>query len=210
MCESWNAVLVEARDKPIIIMLEWIRRHLMLRFQCKREWMLAQGELLCPEVQNHLNKVKLQARMCNVQYAGDKKYEVQCYGISEAVDIENKSCSWRVWNVTSIPCRHAVTCIFTKRDSLEAYVHPYYHREAYLKSYAGIILPIPMGRLMKTDPIHPLLPLYYRKPTGRPKKKDDPDARRKDQPRLLENKGQVSNRRPKENPVEIAGEKQRP
>ncbi|XP_059629857.1 uncharacterized protein LOC132272781 [Cornus florida] len=98
------------------------------------------------------------------------RQKVQCYGISEAVDIENKSCSCRVWDVTGIPCRHAGACIFTKRNSPEAYVHPHYHRETYLKSYAGIILAIPMGRLMTTDPIHPLLPPYYRKPTSRPKK----------------------------------------
>ncbi|XP_059631698.1 uncharacterized protein LOC132274437 [Cornus florida] len=36
MCESWNAVILKARDKPIMYMLEWIRRHLMLRFQQKR------------------------------------------------------------------------------------------------------------------------------------------------------------------------------
>ncbi|XP_059636807.1 uncharacterized protein LOC132278917 [Cornus florida] len=96
MCESWNAVILEARDKLIIYMLEWIRRHLMLRFQCKKEWMLSQQSLLCPEIQKSLNKVKQQARMCKVHYVGHEKYEVQCYGISEAVDLDKKSYSSRV------------------------------------------------------------------------------------------------------------------
>ncbi|XP_059654316.1 uncharacterized protein LOC132301040 [Cornus florida] len=170
ICESWNVVIVDARDKPIIYMLEWIRRHLMLRFQCKREWMSLQQGLLCPEIQKNLNKVKHQARICKVHYASDQKYEVECYGISEAVDIEKKSYSCRVWNLTGIPYRHAVACTFMKREAPEVYVHLYYHRETYLKSYAGLILPSPMGRLMKIDPIQPLLLPHYRKPTGRPKK----------------------------------------
>ncbi|XP_059626731.1 uncharacterized protein LOC132269519 isoform X2 [Cornus florida] len=170
ICESWNVVIVEARDKPIIYMLEWIKRHLILRFQCKREWMHTQFRLLCPDIQKALNKVTQQACMCKVHYAGDDKYEVQCYGISEAVDLDKHTCSCRVWNLTSIPCRHAVACIFTKRDSPESYVHPFYHRETYMKCYSGMIFLIPMGMLMKADSIDTLLPPHYRKPTGRPKK----------------------------------------
>ncbi|XP_059624939.1 uncharacterized protein LOC132268176 [Cornus florida] len=177
--ESWNAVILEARDKPIIYMLEWIRRHLMLRFQCKREWMHTQFGLLCPDIQKAFNKVKQQASMCKVHYVGDDKYEVQCYGISKAVDLDRHTCSYRVWNLTGIPCKHAVACIFTKRDTPESYVHPFYYKETYMKCYGGMILPIPMGMLMKTNSIDTLLPLHYRKPTGRPKKarnkkNDDP------------------------------------
>ncbi|XP_059668726.1 uncharacterized protein LOC132313796 [Cornus florida] len=164
ICESWNAVILEARDKPIIYMLEWIRRHLMLRFQY---------------IQKAFNKVKQQASMCKVHYVGDDKYEVQCYGISKAVNLDRHTCSCKVWNLTGITCRHAVACIFTKRDTLESYVHPFYYRETYMKCYGGMILPIPMGMLMKIDSIDTLLPPHYRKPTSRPKKarnkkNDDP------------------------------------
>ncbi|XP_059654751.1 uncharacterized protein LOC132301519 [Cornus florida] len=181
MCESWNSVILEVRDKPIMYMLEWIRRHLMLRFQVKREWMESQAGLLCPEIQKQLNKVKQAARNCKVHYAGENKYEVQCYGISEVVDLNHRSCSCRVWSLTGIPCKHALTCIFTKRDQSEAYVDQFYQRETYLRSYAGLIMPIPMRRLTKIDLINPLLPPYFRKPTGRPKKvrnkkNDDPKS----------------------------------
>ncbi|XP_059669101.1 uncharacterized protein LOC132314232 [Cornus florida] len=147
ICESWNVVILEARDKPIIYMLEWIRRHRMLRFQCKKEWMHTQFGFLCPDIQKALNKVKQQATMCKVHYASKNK--------------------------------HVVACIFIKRDSLEAYVHPFYQRETYVKCYSGMIIPIPMEKLMKTGTIDPLLPPHYRKPIGRPKKarnkkNDDP------------------------------------
>ncbi|KAJ6853216.1 uncharacterized protein M6B38_251800 [Iris pallida] len=37
MCESWNKHILKARDKPIIFLLETIRRLLMVRFHEKRE-----------------------------------------------------------------------------------------------------------------------------------------------------------------------------
>jgi hypothetical protein len=36
-CESWNAYIVKLRDKPILTMLEGIRKKLMRRYQVKRE-----------------------------------------------------------------------------------------------------------------------------------------------------------------------------
>ncbi|XP_059654404.1 uncharacterized protein LOC132301142 [Cornus florida] len=134
---------------------------------------------ICESWNAALNKVKQQTTMCKVHYAGENKYGVQCYGISEAVDIDKRSCSCKVWNLTGIPCRHAVACIFIKRDSPEVCVYPFYQRETYMKCYSGMILPIPMERLMKTNTIDPLLPPHYRKPIctpkkARKKKNDDP------------------------------------
>ena len=35
--ESFNAMILKSRDKPILAMLEWIRVRLMTRFYTKRE-----------------------------------------------------------------------------------------------------------------------------------------------------------------------------
>ena len=37
ICESFNNVLLEARGKPIISLMEWIRRYVMQRSAAKRE-----------------------------------------------------------------------------------------------------------------------------------------------------------------------------
>ncbi|XP_059658764.1 uncharacterized protein LOC132305075 [Cornus florida] len=170
MCESWNAVILPARDKPILYMLEWIRKHLMLRFQSKREFMNSKSGLLCPNIQKEMTKRKNNARFCKVHYAGEDKYEVEYRGISEAVDISQNTCTCRIWEVSGIPCNHAIACIFARRELPEIYVDPYYHRDTYLKAYANLIYPVPMSRLLNSEPIDPLQPPTYRKPTGRPKK----------------------------------------
>ncbi|XP_059663614.1 uncharacterized protein LOC132309316 [Cornus florida] len=170
MCESWNAVILPARDKPILYMLEWIRKHLMMRFQNKRDFMNSKVGLLCPEIQKEINKRKRCARFCKVRYAGYHKYEVECRGVSDAVDIGNNTCTCKVWEVSGIPCNHAIACTFVRREVVEIYVDPYYHRETYLKAYVDLIHPIPMRRLLNSEPTDPLEPPTYRKPTGRPKK----------------------------------------
>ncbi|XP_059627174.1 uncharacterized protein LOC132269967 [Cornus florida] len=95
MCESWNAVILPARDKPILYMLEWIRRHLMLRFENKRQWINSSNGLICPAIEKELNKRKVEARMCTVKYDGYEKYDVQCRGIGDTVNIAEKTCSCR-------------------------------------------------------------------------------------------------------------------
>ncbi|XP_059657229.1 uncharacterized protein LOC132303818 [Cornus florida] len=36
MCESWNSVILKAREKPVITILEWIQKHLLRRFKKKK------------------------------------------------------------------------------------------------------------------------------------------------------------------------------
>ena len=58
ICEAFNKYILKARDKPIITILEMIRRILMVRFQTKRELLqkhvARHGDrrqiLLCPKI----------------------------------------------------------------------------------------------------------------------------------------------------------------
>ena len=64
ICEAFNKYILEVRDKPIIIMLEMIRRQLMVRLQHKKELhekhIAKHGRrsqvLLCPKIQLHLKE----------------------------------------------------------------------------------------------------------------------------------------------------------
>ncbi|KAK4384334.1 hypothetical protein Sango_3071100 [Sesamum angolense] len=50
LCESFNNYILEARDKPIISMFEWIRTKLMSRLQQKRDGMEKYSGSICPNV----------------------------------------------------------------------------------------------------------------------------------------------------------------
>ncbi|KAJ1416598.1 Transposase, MuDR, plant [Sesbania bispinosa] len=65
----------EARDKPIITMLEMIRRQLMKRFHVKRDGMVARRHSICPRILEKLEVSKKDAMNCIVYVGGDRTFE---------------------------------------------------------------------------------------------------------------------------------------
>ncbi|KAL7253648.1 hypothetical protein ACSBR1_008065 [Camellia fascicularis] len=131
MCESFNNNILEARDKPIISMLEWIRRRVMHKIQIKKEGM-----------EKYTEALKVQARNCFATYCGDRKFEVDCGDTTHIVDLEERKCSCRMWDLSGIPCKHAVSSIFVQREKPEDYVHPYYSKQHYLVAYNSMMHPV--------------------------------------------------------------------
>jgi len=76
LCESWNAYILEARQMPILNMLEWIRKKLMARIQVKKEQMEKWIGPLTPEAKQKLERRKRESANCFATYAGDLKFEV--------------------------------------------------------------------------------------------------------------------------------------
>ena len=50
LSESFNSMILEARDKPIIAMLEWIRVRLMTIMYSKRIWIEKFTSDICPNI----------------------------------------------------------------------------------------------------------------------------------------------------------------
>ncbi|XP_074314505.1 uncharacterized protein LOC141649722 [Silene latifolia] len=65
MCESFNAVLKEARDKPIITLMEWIRRYVMKRHYDKRVGVVGYEGTVMPFVTKYLKWADNKARLCS-------------------------------------------------------------------------------------------------------------------------------------------------
>ncbi|KAJ1421768.1 Transposase, MuDR, plant [Sesbania bispinosa] len=76
IAETFNAYIKEARDKPIITMLEMIRRQLMKRFHVKRDGMLTRGHSICPRILEKLEMSKKDAMNCLVHVGGHRTFEV--------------------------------------------------------------------------------------------------------------------------------------
>ena len=104
LCESFNRSILEARDKLIITMIEWIRRHLINRIQVKKQGMERYEGHICPTIQDKLEKIKVEARNCFPSWAGDIKFEVDCYDTTHVVVLEARTCGCRTWDLIGIPC----------------------------------------------------------------------------------------------------------
>ncbi|KAK9290403.1 hypothetical protein L1049_008572 [Liquidambar formosana] len=168
--ESWNKYILEAREKPIITMLEMIRRQLMNRFQVRKQEMEKWEGPLCPKIQEKFDRVKEDARHCEVIYAGDGIYEIEYKGQTTVVNLGARTCMCRKWEVTGIPCSHAVAAILRASMNPEDFVDECYHKVTNGMAYAPMIYPIGDPTNWAASGCEPVGPPPYRKAPGRPKK----------------------------------------
>ncbi|XP_057478210.1 uncharacterized protein LOC130765725 [Actinidia eriantha] len=142
--ESFNSSIKEARDMPILTMLEMIRKQLMKRYQDRMLFSQTFTSNICPRIFKKLEKNKKKAMACDVIWAGEAVFEVTVSSIrTYIVDIGQRVCSCRKWDVTGIPCVHGVAAIITNKSRPEDFVQTNYDQ---------------------------IMPPHIRKRAGRPKK----------------------------------------
>ncbi|XP_056688012.1 uncharacterized protein [Spinacia oleracea] len=117
MCETFNAVIKEAREKPILTQMEWLRRYMMKRSNDKWEATKKMEGNLVPYVKSVFDGFEKLDRSCIVQVSRGDSYEVelkgdQCVFVQIffcrtlflllpyfVVDAAILCCSWIVWLV---------------------------------------------------------------------------------------------------------------
>ncbi|XP_075110256.1 uncharacterized protein LOC142181256 [Nicotiana tabacum] len=171
ICEIFNHWIQEARDQPILTMLEIIRRKMMCRLQERCEWIKDYDGLVCPRIMDKIEETKEQTLDCEQIEAGNGIWEVHEGLEIYVTKLKEKVCTCRKWDVTGIPCRHGVSAIMTARREPEDFVHPFYHVSTFKKAYSGTIIPIPDQSQWEIAPGDPILPpeASDNKP-GRPRK----------------------------------------
>ncbi|KAL0313187.1 UNVERIFIED_CONTAM: hypothetical protein Sradi_5718000 [Sesamum radiatum] len=76
--------------------------------------------------------------------ADDYSYEIMCFDSSRlSVDLAKHFCACREWNLTGIPCKHALSTILSKIHDPKDYVHQNYKVETFLRVYGPAIQPVP-------------------------------------------------------------------
>lgn len=84
--------------------------------------------------------------------------------------METRECNCRNWQISGIPCKHDACIILYLRKNLVDYVHAYLKNEAFMRTYYGIINPIPTKEFWDDVGCEPLLSPNKWNPIGRPKK----------------------------------------
>jgi hypothetical protein len=141
--EFFNSYILKACDKPILTMLEMIRKQFMRRHQLKRDGISKLKGKLCPRIVEKLETVGDVASDCLSRYSGDGMFGVEQGSRQYVVDIRNRKCGCRRWQMTEIPCAHAHSAITFHRHHPEDYVDPCYSIETYKNAYAPLIYPMP-------------------------------------------------------------------
>ena len=143
----------------------------MTRFQENREKGVRLESNICAKVMKRLHKEKLVANRWSACWAGQTQFEMKNGLQGFIVDLGTAHCNYRKWNITGIPCAHAITYIFFNRQDDEQYVHPCYHVSTYKSCYKPIITPNNGQNMWRPNGVTSVQPPIKRRPLGRPKKK---------------------------------------
>ncbi|KAK4484268.1 hypothetical protein RD792_011494 [Penstemon davidsonii] len=138
ICETLNGNLMEARERPILTCLEWIGQHIMVRFQqlrdkAKKKW---EGQRICPRIMKILEKRMKSSVNCIPLKSNDWHFEIHCSEGEQCIaDLRKHTCSCRSWDLSGIPCNHAMSAIsFMVHNPLD-YVNPCYSVETFHMAY---------------------------------------------------------------------------
>ncbi|GKD13768.1 60S ribosomal protein L34 [Tanacetum coccineum] len=147
--ESYHNAIRIARGKPLITMLEEIRVYLMQRLYSMHNLASNLVDSITPSIRKEIERLKEAQRFWIVYPCGNNEYEIRKGDTSYGVNIENRTCACKWWDLSGVPCVHAVAAFsFLKND------------------------PILVGgsSMWPQTPEEPPLPPVLRKMPGRPRK----------------------------------------
>ncbi|GKU98651.1 hypothetical protein SLEP1_g11625 [Rubroshorea leprosula] len=136
LCECFNRVILDARDRHVLSMNEEFRSKLMKRFYRRRKLGEKFPGKVCPRIVKKL--------MANQKLSGKywpepstvKKFQVRSPNHQYIVDLDERRCSCRRWDLNGIACAHAIAAISHNNEDLEAYIAHWYSIEMFVRSYA--------------------------------------------------------------------------
>ncbi|XP_049368004.1 uncharacterized protein LOC125832858 [Solanum verrucosum] len=121
------------------------------------------------------------AHGCKVEFNRDWGYEVSDGEDIYTVNPEQKKCTCKIWDLSGIPCRHAIKALTQKKVDSITEMHWWYSKEAYMLTYKYKMQPVRGQKFWKVDPSSAMLPPDVVKQLGRPKmnRNREPDEARK-------------------------------
>ncbi|XP_050875971.1 uncharacterized protein LOC127079631 [Lathyrus oleraceus] len=166
MCKAFNMKLLEYRDKPIINMLEGIKHYLTKLKISQKDALSKYNGDICHIVQLVLVKNKKVAENWTPTWHGDDDLDI--YGMTNrnktyVVNLNQTTHACRKWDLTGIPCCHAITFIWKNKKQPEEY-------NTFKKTYSHIIFPTHGPQLLPFEDQVAINPPVMRRAIGHPKK----------------------------------------
>jgi hypothetical protein len=170
--EVFNSYILPCRENPVLSMLEMLFYKAMNRNLSKQRDGAKWHGRICPKIKKKLDKLEQLSLNCIVSPGEDHKFSVLAHELerSYCVNMSLKTCDCNRWQLTGIPCHHAIACCSLDRMTPENLVHPCYTVEAYNRAYGFNLAPL-RGRIFWPKVNAPsVLPPLFTKVMGRPKK----------------------------------------
>ncbi|WVZ75375.1 LOW QUALITY PROTEIN: hypothetical protein U9M48_023431 [Paspalum notatum var. saurae] len=110
LCESFNNSIMEARFYPVISMNEVIRKN-VIRRKVIDKWL----GTICPNI---FKKLKVLQLLCVT------RKDLKCKKNKIKVNLDQRICTCRYWQLSRLPCCHAISCIYKVSKALDDFVAP--------------------------------------------------------------------------------------
>lgn len=169
LSESFNRTIRQVRKKPLLDMLEDIRRQCMVRNE--KIYIIA-GKLnsrFTKRAHVEIEKMIKGSQFCVRWMARNDKHEVQLGDDTYTVDMNDNTCGCKKWQMTGIPCVHGASVIIGKKKKVEDFVIDWYTKERWQQTYKYGIQPVQGMRMWPiVNRLGVLPPPWRRGNPGRP------------------------------------------
>ncbi|KAG7563172.1 Transposase MuDR plant [Arabidopsis suecica] len=169
LSESFNRTIRQARRKPLLDLLEDIRRQCMVR--TAKRYIIADKlqTRFTPRAHAEIERMIVGAQSCERYMSRNNLHEIYHNGVGYFVDMDLKTCGCRKWQMVGIPCIHATCVIIGRKEKVEDYVNDYYTKLRWRETYRDGIRPVqgmPLWPRLQKLPVLP--PPWRRGNSGRP------------------------------------------
>ncbi|CAK8533097.1 unnamed protein product [Lathyrus sativus] len=173
MCEAFNRAILEYRDKPIISLLKGIKRYITVRISAQKDKLSRYTGVTSPNIKKVLEKTKRAAEGWIATWHTDDDFAI--FRVSDGVEtyalnLLQQKCGCRKWDLSGIPCCHAIACIWYNKKDPEEYVSSFYKKSIVLATYSHIIMPTNGPQLWSVNVANPISPPVMQRSIDRPKK----------------------------------------
>ncbi|XP_010474145.1 PREDICTED: uncharacterized protein LOC104753615 [Camelina sativa] len=144
VAECLNPALAKAFEFPIVSMIEIIQMMLMRWFYIRRQKANNTISPVTPEVEKKLMEHLSQSAGLPVSPSSQVIYQVNTReGVNFTVDLEQKTCTCKVFDTLGIPCCHALAAAKVCGLPVVALVDDEYMTSDWINTYNCNVMPVP-------------------------------------------------------------------
>ncbi|XP_010451589.1 PREDICTED: uncharacterized protein LOC104733732 [Camelina sativa] len=140
--ESFNNVIDPARSVPMVEMLDTIRRRTMVRIDFRKTASSQYTGRVTERAKEILEEEAKYIKYCSFVPGADGRYDVCESGVGYSVNLRLRTCVCRRWDMSGIPCRHALHVITEKKLNREDYISDWYLNSRQQCIYSDSIAPV--------------------------------------------------------------------
>ncbi|KAM3338926.1 hypothetical protein P3S68_031012 [Capsicum galapagoense] len=152
IAESLNSILMDEREYPASYIFNSIARKFSEKFRERHAFVDGKENIFLPYAEKILrdNKSAIDSLYVSISNGVLDQYTVFDNGFTAKVNLLNRSCSCRKFNLVKMSCKHAMEALRAKYDDGEGYGNsiydyssPIYKAESYLLAYSKAINVVP-------------------------------------------------------------------